>query len=99
MKYTPYLPAIRNTMPTYNKRVERVHTMATRPSHLESTTILLAWGGLDVFSGRVIPSTRFDVLAPDFNYVQLILVLIMMVLSTFGLSSYVRHKKLVSQWA
>ncbi len=86
-------------MPTYNICVEHILHMATRPSHLESTTILLAWGGLDVFSGRVVPSTRFDVLAPDFSYGLLVVVLIVLAICTFGLSSYVTHKRLVSQWA
>ncbi len=86
-------------MPTHKYHVARVNKMATRPSHLESTTILLAWGGLDIFSGRVIPSTTFDILAPDFSYQLLILVIVALICTAFAMSSYVMHKKLVSQWA
>jgi hypothetical protein len=98
LQYAPFLPVNRLTMPTYSRGVERVTHMACAPTHLESTAVLLAYGGLDIYSGRLTPSKPYDLLAQNFNYFLLILVLCGMLIMNLMGNYYARRKRLAAMW-
>ena len=66
---------------------------------LESTSLVLVFGGLDVFFSRISPSQGFDVLASDFNYPLLILLLVVLALAVFGLRRVHVAKTIKQSWA
>ncbi|XP_063985411.1 ER membrane protein complex subunit 1 isoform X2 [Diachasmimorpha longicaudata] len=90
--YMPEIPIHMDAIINYNQSVFRVSGIYTSPSGLESTCLIFAHG-LDLFYTRVAPSKTFDVLKEDFDYY-----LIVIVLAVLLISSYVT-KKLASQKA
>ncbi|XP_012231716.1 ER membrane protein complex subunit 1 isoform X2 [Linepithema humile] len=90
--YMPEIPIHMDAIINYNQSVSRVMGIHTSPSGLESTCLVFVHG-LDLFYTRVAPSKTFDVLKEDFDYY-----LIVIVLAVLLISSYVT-KKLASQKA
>ncbi|XP_017764681.1 PREDICTED: ER membrane protein complex subunit 1 isoform X2 [Eufriesea mexicana] len=90
--YMPEIPIHMDTIINYNQSIFRISGIYTSPSGLESTCLVFVHG-LDLFYTRVAPSKTFDVLKEDFDYY-----LIVMVLTVLLISSYIT-KKLASQKA
>ena len=76
MQYHPLVPLITLTSPSYNQTVHLATTIISAPTDLESQSLVLAFGGPDIFFARVAPSKGFDLLPEDFNRILLTLVLI-----------------------
>ena len=66
---------------------------------LESTSLVLIYGGLDIFFSRISPSQGFDVLASDFNHPLLIFLLLMLAFGVFALKRIHVAKTLKQSWA
>ncbi|KAG5182672.1 hypothetical protein JKP88DRAFT_348676 [Tribonema minus] len=83
---------------TYSGEVARASRIVTAPTGLESTSVLLATG-LDMFCTRVTPSKTFDLLAPNFNYGLLLMVIVGLAAGNVALRAAAKRKKLMAQWA
>jgi ER membrane protein complex subunit 1, C-terminal len=64
---------------TYDQTVESVRSIITAPTDLESQSLVLVFGGPDIFFARTSPSRGFDLLPDSFNKVLLSIVVIAMV--------------------
>lgn len=78
--------------------VTRSPRLLSAPSRLESSSVLLSFGGLDVHVGRVMPSGGFDLLASDFNHALLLMVLGGLSLGVFLLRRAHKKKQLATLW-
>ena len=70
-RYTPLVPLISLSSPSYNQTVDSVKTILSTSASLESQSLILAYGGADIFFMRLSPSKGFDLLPEDFNRVLL----------------------------
>lgn len=64
---------------SYNQTVESVRSIITAPTDLESQSLVLAFGGPDIFFARTSPSRGFDLLPDSFNKVLLSIVVVVLV--------------------
>ena len=76
MRYTPVLEIDPQSIISHQREVLGVKAIITSPAVLESTSLVLAWGDVDIFGTRVSPSMAFDVLGKGFGRGQLILTLL-----------------------
>lgn len=73
--------------------------MVTAPTRLESSSLLFAYGdGVDLYVNRVMPSQGFDLLASDFQYGLLVLILFALAVAVGVLKRMFHRKKLNSVW-
>lgn len=68
------------------------------PSRLESSTMVLTFGRPDVHFNRVLPSADFDLLATDFNYPLLTLLLGLMGVLVWYLARMTRRRTQKETW-
>lgn len=66
-QYSELLPFISYLTLSYNQTVEGVQSIVSAPTDLESQTLVLAFGGPDIFFARTSPSKGFDLLPDSFN--------------------------------
>ncbi|KAI9667139.1 MAG: hypothetical protein M1831_001316 [Alyxoria varia] len=71
----------------------------TTPTVMESTSLVLAYGPVDVWVGRVNPSAGFDMLSSSFNKVQLVLTIVGLLVATLFVSPVVGRKRVGAMWA
>lgn len=69
-----------------------------RPSGLESTSLVLAYG-LDMFFTRVTPSGTFDILKDDFDYALISLVLVVLVVASVVCKRLARARSIKQAWS
>jgi len=74
MQYSELIPWIPFLSLSSNRTVEGVHALLTAPTDLESQSLILAYGGPDLFFTRTSPSRGFDLLPDSFNRTLLSLV-------------------------
>ena len=77
--------------------VERIQTIRSTASDLESTSLVLITG-LDIFFTRAEPSRKFDVLSDDFNFVALIGTLGALSIGAVALSGMAASRRLAALW-
>lgn len=97
----PYVPAIEidpKGRITHQRTVMGMKQISTTPSELESTCIVLAFGG-DLFGTRVAPSMAFDILGKGFGKVQLVLTVVGLAIGTAFVAPMVRRKQINSRWS
>uniref|UniRef100_A0A7S4QGC1 ER membrane protein complex subunit 1 n=1 Tax=Ditylum brightwellii TaxID=49249 RepID=A0A7S4QGC1_9STRA len=75
-RYSPILPIVSLRTPSYTQTVESVRSIASTAAYVESQSLILAYGGPDIFFTRLAPSKGFDLLPDDFNRSLLALVVI-----------------------
>ena len=70
------------------------------PSKLESSTLVLSFGGrsADIQFNRIMPSQEFDLLSSDFNYILLVLTLATLASGVYMLQRMQYRKQLNSLW-
>jgi hypothetical protein len=75
---------------SYNKVVESTKAILTAPTGLESQSLVLTYGGADIFFARTSPSKGFDLLPESFNRILLSMVVaaLMVVLVVVKVSFY-----------
>lgn len=76
VKYTELMPIVAPFSLCYNQTIEGVTTVLSSATDLESQTIVLAFGGPDIFFVRTSPSKGFDLLPDSFNRALLSLVVV-----------------------
>lgn len=93
------LPLFPQKILTYNLRVEGVTAMVSASAHVESQSLVLAYGGPDLFFVRTAPSKGFDLLPDDFNKALLAFVVLALVIVVGTLERMSRQKLLKATWA
>jgi hypothetical protein len=70
-QYSELVPSLSYMALSYNKVVESTKAILTAPTGLESQSLVLAYGGPDIFFARTSPSKGFDLLPESFSRVLL----------------------------
>lgn len=83
---------------SHHRRVLGVRNILTEPTERESTYILAAFGGLDIFVTQVAPSGEFDYLSQQFPKTKLTLFLSFLVVIALILRKLSKDKKLKKEW-
>jgi hypothetical protein len=93
-QYSELVPSVSYMALSYNKVVESTKAILTAPTGLESQSLVLSYGGADIFFARTSPSKGFDLLPESFNRVllsmvvaALMVVLVVVKVSFFDLAS------------
>jgi hypothetical protein len=97
-RYAPNLELDAKWYLTHARDVRGVGKVVGAPSRMESTGLVLAYGG-DVFGTRVAPSGTFDVLGDGFNRAQALLMVGALGVGVFVLGPWVRRKQNNLRWA
>ena len=95
--YTPFVPLLPRQTVSYDKRILGLAEIRAADSGLESTSLLLATG-VDVFGCRHAPSGAFDLIADDFSYALLLLLLLGMSFGAYVLKKMAAAKNLSLLW-
>lgn len=66
-QYSEFVPFLSFLSLSYNQTIENVQTVITAPTDLESQSLILAFGGPDIFFARMSPSRGFDLLPESFS--------------------------------
>lgn len=66
-QYSELIPLVSYTSLSYSQLVESVASIVSSQTDLESQTLVLAFGGPDIFFTRTSPSRGFDLLPESFN--------------------------------
>lgn len=74
-RYAPFLDFDGKWYLSHSRDVAGIKTVLSRPTLLESTSLVFAFGG-DVFGTRATPSQAFDVLGKSFSKLQLLLTVV-----------------------
>ncbi|KAL8850648.1 MAG: hypothetical protein Q9221_004434 [Calogaya cf. arnoldii] len=80
------------------REVLGVHRVITSPSLLESTSLVFAFGSLDMFGTRIAPIGGFDILGKGFNKIQLIGTVAALAVGTGLLAPMARKKQTDTRW-
>ncbi|CAH2040810.1 unnamed protein product, partial [Iphiclides podalirius] len=97
LPYAPELPLPADAVLNYNRTLHRVRALHTHPAGIESTSLVLATG-LDLFYTRVAPSKTFDLLKDDFDYHLISIVLVALVVASYGTKHFASRKMLKMAW-
>jgi hypothetical protein len=74
-RYSPLIPLVSIWSPSYNETVDAEAIISTSAG-LESQSLVLAYGGADIFFTRMAPSKGFDLLPENFNKILLSIVVV-----------------------
>jgi ER membrane protein complex subunit 1 len=75
-QYSELIPSISYAIFSHRELVEDVTSILTAPTDLESQSLVLAYGGPDLYFSRVSPTRGFDLLPESFSRPLLSLVLV-----------------------
>lgn len=98
LQYSELIPTIPFMSLSYHQEVEGVKGIVTAPTELESQTLVLAFGGPDIFFTRTSPSRGFDLLPDSFNRYLLSLIVAGMFIATVVLQKMVAKKVRSQGW-
>ncbi|KAL9082271.1 MAG: hypothetical protein Q9159_006557 [Coniocarpon cinnabarinum] len=97
MQYNPMIDFDAKMFLTHTNEVLGIEEVMSSPSHMESTSLIFAYG-LDVFGTRVAPSFTFDILGASFNKIQLILTVTALTLGVFVVAPLITRKQTNVLW-
>jgi hypothetical protein len=97
LKYSPELKLFDRSFISYNLTVEKLEKIISTCTHVESTSLILALG-IDQFFSHVRPADKFDMLKADFDYVNLIATVVVVVALTIIAQSLNKRKQLSMKW-
>ncbi|KAL8983854.1 MAG: hypothetical protein Q9205_002024 [Flavoplaca limonia] len=80
------------------REVSGIRKIITSPSMLESTSLVFAFGSLDMFGTRIVPIGGFDILGKGFNKIQLIGTVAALAVGTGLLAPMARKKQIDTRW-
>jgi len=83
---------------SYDQQVSSVSSIISASANLESQTLILAYGGPDIFFTRLAPSKGFDSLPDNFNHPLLLLVVVGLVSATLILKQMGEKKDIATNW-
>ena len=95
IRYVPLLPIVPLRTPSHVYEVSSVQSISSASANVESQSLVIAYGGPDVFFTRLAPSKGFDLLADDFNHGLLSVVLVGLIVS-LNVIQRMNKKKMVS---
>ena len=98
-RYAPLLPIIPLRTPSHVYEVSSVQSIASTAANVESQSLVLAFGGPDVFFSRLAPSKGFDLLPDDFNRGLLSLVLLGMTVVLVSMQQMNKKKMVTTVWS
>jgi len=99
MKYSPLLPIMPLRTPSHVYEVSSVESIASASANVESQSLVIAYGGADVFFTRLAPSKGFDLLPDDFNRGLLSIVVLGLIVGLNVLGSMNKKKMVKMGWA
>ncbi|KAL9044002.1 MAG: hypothetical protein Q9214_002829 [Letrouitia sp. 1 TL-2023] len=83
---------------SHMQEVLGVSKIITSPSLLESTSLVLAYGDLDIFGTRIAPIGGFDLLGKGFSKLQLVGTVSALMVATAVLGPMARRKQVDLRW-
>ncbi|KAJ3091171.1 hypothetical protein HK102_001448, partial [Quaeritorhiza haematococci] len=83
---------------SYSLEVSKIRRIISSPSTLESTSLVLSYGDLDMFFARRSPSKTFDLLSEDFNRVGLVATVVVLVVGIQVAKWTVQKRRLKDLW-
>jgi len=99
MKYSPLLPIMPLRTPSHVYEVSSVESITSASANVESQSLVIAYGGADVFFTRLAPSKGFDLLPDDFNRGLLSIVVLGLIVGLNVLGSMNKKKMVKMGWA
>ena len=81
-RYLPVVDIIPTWALSHKREVLGIKGIISTPSNMESTSLILAYGDLDIFGTRTAPIGAFDILDKGFNRIQLVLTVVALALGT-----------------
>jgi hypothetical protein len=94
IQYNEFIPFVPLMAVTYNLSIYDIRSVQTAPTDLESQTIVVAYGGPDIYITRISPSRGFDLLPDSFNKILLSFVVILLIISV-SVTHHMGTKKIV----
>jgi len=99
MRYAPLLPILPLKTPSHVYEVSSVQSIASASANVESQSLVLAYGGPDVFFARLAPSKGFDLLPDDFNRGLLSVVLVGLIVLLNVIQRMNKKKMVATIWS
>ncbi|KAJ5184021.1 hypothetical protein N7492_001637 [Penicillium capsulatum] len=96
-RYAPFLLFEGKWYLTHSRDVAGIHTVLSRPTLLESTSVVFAFGS-DIFGTRATPSHAFDILGKSFSKMQLLLTVVALAVGVSFLAPMARKKQVNMLW-
>lgn len=97
-KYSPMLDFEPKWILSHKRELMSISEIVTSPSLLESTTLVFAFGDVDLFLTRVSPIGAFDLLGKGFSKLQLVLTVVALAVGTTVVAPFVRKKQIDGTW-
>jgi len=97
MQYNALLPLINTNILSYNHTIANFRGIRAAPADLESTSLVMAYG-VDLFFVRSTPSKGFDVLNEDFNFIGMVLTVVVLTVLAVVLFWCVKKSDLDFAW-
>ena len=97
--YHPLIPVSTLRIPSYSQRIESVTSIASTAANVESQSLVLAYGGPDLFFTRMSPSRGFDLLPEGFNRALLSVVVGGLCLLVASVKKMSTKKMIATNWA
>ena len=92
-KYSPLLDFEPKWTLSHKRELINISKVITSPSLLESTSLVFAFGDVDLFFTRVSPIGAFDLLGKGFSKLQLVLTVVALAVGTMVVAPFVSFKK------
>ena len=96
--YSELIPQVPLTVLSYNQTIESVSSIVSVPTSLESQSLVMAFGGPDLFFTRTSPSRGFDLLPDSFSRVLVSIVSVGLVIVLFVVQRMGSQKILKQAW-
>ena len=88
-RYSPILDFEPKWILNHKRDIISISNVITSPSLLESTSLVFAFGKLDLFGTRISPIGSFDILGKGFSKLQLILTVLVLAVGTTFVAPFV----------
>ncbi|CAK7236627.1 hypothetical protein SCUCBS95973_009671 [Sporothrix curviconia] len=96
--YAPQLEVDPRLVVTHERDVLGIEAIVTAATHVESTSLVLAFGRVDVFGTRVAPSLQFDLLDKGFGKLSMLATVAALAVGVFVLRPMVAKKQINLRW-
>lgn len=97
-QYDELIPTVSLMALSHSSTVEGVKDIVSAPTDLESQTLILAFGGPDIFYTRTSPSRGFDLLPESFSRVLLSIIVAALLAVLFAIKTRVSKKMKDQGW-
>ena len=98
-QYSELIPTVPFMSLSYNQTVEGVSSIISAPTDLESQSLVLAFGGPDIFFARTSPSRGFDLLPDNFNRLLLSMLVVGLLVALLVVQNMAKKKVTKQGWS